>query len=203
MNQLAVQVSDLRCERGGELIFDKVNFSLKTGECLQVVGANGAGKTGLLRLLAGLLFFEQGSIKIPQAKLFLSHEMGIKKYLTPIEHLQVITTLYSLSVKNYFSVLQKIGLTGCENKSNGQLSMGQQRRLALASLLLVPASLWLLDEPLSYLDQAGQQLLPELIQQHLDKGGLCIFSSHQPVTLPNITLQTLNLSSQSKVVKIN
>lgn len=190
-----LQVHELQCERGGEVIFTAMDFALASGDCLQAVGANGSGKTALLRVLAGLLPVEQGQLRVPKDYLLVGHETGIKKQLTPVEHLQIMTGLHrtSVTLNQIREVLKTVGLFHCDDKYNGQLSMGQQRRLALAVLLLVPASLWLLDEPLSYLDKEGQALLCQLIRQHLQQGGLCIFSSHQPVELDGLVVQTLFL----------
>ena len=175
------------------MLFTAVDFALGPGDCLQVIGANGSGKTALLRILAGLSPAEQGEVCVPKDGILVGHKTGIKAQVTPVEHLQFMTKLYGTeaNLASIHSALERVGLY--EMKYCGQLSMGQQRRLALAVLLLVPASLWLLDEPLSYLDQAGQGLLSKLMRQYLKKGGRCVFSSHQPVALNDVTVDSIFL----------
>ncbi len=187
-----LQAADLRCERGGKILFDRLSFRLGHGELLHVCGANGSGKTSLLRVLCGLLAPSQGSVHWkgePVASLreeyarelvYLGHAPAVKGDLTAEENLWIACTLAGVPVNqdNLKSALARFALPGGVPVRN--LSQGQRRRAALARLALSGAvPLWLLDEPFAALDADGIASLTALFSQHAKGGGAIVFTTHQ------------------------
>ncbi|PIE39315.1 MAG: heme ABC transporter ATP-binding protein CcmA [Gammaproteobacteria bacterium] len=185
-------VSDLSLERGGRLLFSDLSFSVGEGEMVQIIGANGSGKTSLLRVLAGLSRWAlRGEVRFcgePLAKsaefarqrLYLGHLSAVKGVLSPRENLR-----YHLSGQFYPSLtaideaLDAVGLYGCEDVPCHHLSAGQQRRVNLARLYLSDCKLWLLDEPFTAIDAAGIAALEQRMADHVRSGGAVLLTSHQ------------------------
>ena len=192
-----LSVSDLSGSRGERTLFSGLNFDLAPGQWLQVSGANGVGKTSLLRMLVGLSAPDSGTIcwknqpigdqsdDYRAALLYLGHLCGLKDELTPLENLQLAQALdgYPVDEGTALAALARMGLRGREHLPVRVLSAGQKRRTVQARLLLRPASLWVLDEPFSALDGAGVQLLCGLIEGHLQAGGLAVLTSHQSIPM--------------------
>jgi heme exporter protein A len=189
----------LACRRGGRLVFAGVSFRLSPGGALVVTGANGSGKSSLLRLLAGLLMPAAGRIlwgaaptaaDLPahRARLhYIGHQDALKPAMTPREMLSFWAALCGLPPAQRVSrceqalaafVLEAIADWPCR-----WLSAGQRRRVALARLLAAPASLWLLDEPTSALDDDSQVRLEQAIAAHCAGGGMVILATHSPIAL--------------------
>jgi heme exporter protein A len=206
MRQLSVQAAELAAmrltgdglaaARGGRVVFEGVSFALAAGEMLSVVGPNGAGKSTLLRLVAGLLPPTAGRIALepaPEGGIgtevhYLGHLDALKPALSVRENLAFWAAVYG-GVAEIGAALDAIGLGGLEDLPVGTLSAGQKRRAAIARLLLVARPLWLLDEPNSALDSAGEALLGGLVERHMSGGGIVLAATHRglPVT-PNATL---------------
>ena len=190
-------VSNLSCSRGDKRLFSGVSFALQPGEWLHVEGDNGVGKTSLLRLTCGLSALEQGEIQWQghpvssnidefRANLaYLGHQLALKEDLTPLENLRADTAIAgrTLSLADAKSALAQLGLKGREHLPVRVLSQGQKRRTALARLLVSSAPLWILDEPFVALDAAAQKVLSDIINGHLNRQGMVLFTSHQMVTL--------------------
>ena len=190
-------VSNLSCSRGDKRLFSGVSFALQPGEWLHLEGDNGVGKTSLLRLACGLSALEQGEIQWQghpvssnidefRANLaYLGHQLALKEDLTPLENLRADTAIAgrTLSLADAKSALAQLGLKGREHLPVRVLSQGQKRRTALARLLVSSAPLWILDEPFVALDAAAQKVLSEVINGHLNRQGMVLFTSHQMVTL--------------------
>ena len=169
-----------------------------------VQGSNGSGKTSLLRSIAGLLELEEGYISwqgIPTAKerqsysaeiVWMAHRVGFKGDLTLVENLRFEAGLHSASLDDLGTVLECLGLSGLTELPLRSLSAGQQRRVALARMLISDARLWLMDEPFSNLDANGQSLVVDLIAGHLADNGLCIVAAHQEVRL-DVPMQRIQL----------
>lgn len=187
--------TDLALFRGDRCLFTQLEFALNAGEMLLVEGANGSGKTSLLRAIAGLLEPERGQIlwrgedtrqhrQAFHAELvWMAHRLGLKGDLTLVENLRFDTGLRRCNWDRHEAVLDRLGLTALTQLPLRSLSAGQQRRVSIARTLLSDASLWLLDEPFTNLDAAGQALVVEVITEHLTNGGLCVVASHQQVQI--------------------
>ncbi len=186
----------LECWRGDRCLFSGLEFGLDTGEALQVVGPNGCGKTTLLRAVCGLTRPERGALTfrgVPSdgdartfrsETVYIGHENGLKLELTALENLRALRDIAAerrdLSLD---AALEQAGLEGLEDRPVRTLSSGQRRRVALARLMVVQATLWLLDEPFTALDEDGAGLVTRLVDRHLDSGGGIVFTSHIPLSL--------------------
>ena len=198
-----LSANDLCLVRGDRCLFRSLNFALNPGELMFVGGANGSGKTSLLRGIAGLLDFATGHVTWDGRKIlddyqlfrsevvWLSHRVGFKDELNLIENLQFESALRASSMDKSAPVIERLGLARLTDLPFRYLSAGQQRRVALARMLLAKARLWLMDEPFTNLDKAGQGLVAELIAEHVGSGGLCIAASHQTVEIAAPTIRVM------------
>ncbi|HWU76596.1 MAG TPA: cytochrome c biogenesis heme-transporting ATPase CcmA [Rhodanobacter sp.] len=183
----------LSFHRQDEPVFAPLDFRLGAGELALVEGDNGSGKTTLLRMLAGLLHVGAGELLWRGAPLnrdecvgdilFLGHQLGLKAELSARENLHVAVGLHGCrDGVTVAGVLAGIGLRGYEDEPTRRLSAGQKKRAALARLQLVPATLWLLDEPYANLDRHGIALVNDLLETHIDQGGSALVTSHGTVS---------------------
>ncbi len=175
--------------RNDEPVFGPLDFTLNRGEVVLIEGDNGSGKTTLLKVLSGLLEPVSGSIQLDGEELtlarlshqvaLLGHLPGLKLDLTAEENLDFSIGVFGLRAGVTPPLaLASVGLEGYENVLVRQLSAGQKKRVALARLLLVPAALWLLDEPYANLDQEGIDLVNRLLDAHARRGGAALVTSH-------------------------
>ena len=181
--------------RGDRCLFQELNFALSPGELLLVEGANGCGKTSLLRSIAGLLELESGSIswngrsvrqnqqQFRASLVWFAHRIGFKGDLTPEQNLRFEAGLRSFRNQDFMTVLSRVGVSAEASLPMRALSAGQQRRVALARMILSNAPLWMMDEPFTNLDSDGQALLRELVSEHLEAGGICAMASHQGISI--------------------
>lgn len=181
--------------RGERLLFRDLEFALGRGELLQIEGPNGSGKTSLLRVIAGLLPPLEGSVcwreqdiarhrqHLHRELVWAGHRPGFKGDLTLRENLRFETRLRCRSQGDLVETLHRLGIESLVELPFRVLSAGQQRRASLARLLLSEATLWLLDEPLTNLDVAGQSLVGELLNEHLGRGGLGVVASHRDIAV--------------------
>jgi heme exporter protein A len=180
--------SDVRCVRGGREVFAALDFAVEAGEALAVTGRNGAGKSSLLRLIAGLLVAAGGTIRLDggdtQRTLaeqchFLGHRDGLKPSLSVRENLEFWRDFLGgergLSTE---ASLEALSIAHLAELPASYLSAGQRRRLALARLAATKRPVWLLDEPTSALDTQAQALLAGLMTEHLRSGGLVVAATH-------------------------
>ncbi|MGA8206243.1 MAG: cytochrome c biogenesis heme-transporting ATPase CcmA [Woeseiaceae bacterium] len=186
---------DLTLFRGERCLFRGVEFALNPGEMLLLEGLNGSGKTSLMRAIAGLLEFETGEIRwngVPtrdqrqafhSSLVWMAHRVGFKADLTLTENLDFEASLRPCASADRDEVFQRLGLSRLKRLPLRSLSAGQQRRVALARMLLSAATLWLMDEPVTNLDRDGRRLVAELVQEHLVRGGMCIMAAHQEVQI--------------------
>jgi heme exporter protein A len=192
----------LACARGERTLFSALNFRVQAGQALAVEGANGAGKTSLLRLIAGFLAPAAGRLLVKtdagesddaeeRGRLvgWLGHLDGLKPQMTVIEQLGFYAGLYAVHNVDLPSVLAQLGLARQAELPCRYLSAGQRRRLALARLLVSRRPLWLLDEPFAALDTLGQVLVGQLMARHCGEGGIIIAATHDPLGLDNESLK--------------
>lgn len=187
------------------MLVEGLDFELAGGSALAVTGRNGAGKSTLLRAIAGFLPPAAGEVRLDRpgqtgaeddapgrAAHYVGHAEGSKPALTARENLEFWRVMLALpGVAPPMDALEALGRLGVAQTADlpfGYLSAGQKRRVGLARLLLAPRPLWLLDEPLTALDAAGQSLVSELMRDHLAAGGLVVAATHAPLGLPALRL---------------
>lgn len=204
-----LEVRDLECVRGDHRLFTGLNFQLHDGELLRLRGSNGSGKTSLLRIVCGLVEPTEGEVlwgdeniraqrdEFNAGLLYLGHLNGIKAELTGFENLRTSNTLRgeTPSDEQIYDALEQIGLGGREDLPTQVLSQGQKRRVALARLLLSDAKLWVLDEPFVALDVDAVAQLGQLIEAHLQKGRMVVYTTHQEVVMRAGACREVNLDS--------
>jgi len=192
-----LEARDIACLRGETLLFESVSFSVFPGEALQIKGANGSGKTSLLRILAGLgpsldgeVLWRGTNIHLQRgqylsALAYLGHNLGFKPDLTATENLRFGAALFGLdsSEESIDQTLLDMGLSEQKELPLRVLSAGQKQRLAMARISLSRAHLWVLDEPFTALDGRGIASVVRLIEQHLQQEGLVVLTSHQTVDI--------------------
>ncbi|MBL0545634.1 cytochrome c biogenesis heme-transporting ATPase CcmA [Aeromonas jandaei] len=206
---MLLQVNNLSCVREDRTLFEHLSFTVSPGDLVQIEGPNGVGKTSLLRLLTGLSQPFSGEVlwngeniracrdEYHASLLYLGHQPGVKAALTPFENLTFYQRLHhsAQTESDVWQILARVGLAGFEDNPTGQLSAGQQRRVALARLWLCnQPSLWILDEPFTAIDKQGVKVLEQLFLAHADRGGMVILTTHQDLTLMQGRLKTLSLT---------
>ncbi len=203
---------NLSCVRDERTLFSGLSFTVLPGEMVQIEGRNGAGKTSLLRILAGLSSPDAGEVRwqgvntrrqrdvFHQELLYLGHQPGIKSVLTAFENLAFYLSVSSPSVRGdaaseaIYQALENVGLLGYEDVAVAQMSAGQQRRVALARLWLSNAPLWILDEPLTAIDKQGVATLIALFEQHAEQGGMVLLTTHQDLQGVNRDVRKIRLT---------
>ena len=197
----------LECIRDDRVLFSQLDFSLQAGEALILEGRNGSGKTSLLRIMCGIRLPDSGSVNwggtdiarlgpdYHQHMAYVGHRDGNKLDLTPLENLAMARALGMASDMSLEAALEKVDLSGFEDVPTRNLSAGQQRRLALARLLVTETVLWILDEPFTSLDVHGIEVIEGLLAQHTERGGMIAVTSHHAVNLDGDRVQRINLSS--------
>jgi heme exporter protein A len=186
-----LEAADLECQRGGRALFRGLSLALRAGESLRVAGANGSGKTSLLRILCGLLAPAAGEVRWRGAPVpglgeeytrnlvYLGHAPAVKDDLTPEENLRIATTLAGLAATGE-AIGKALSDFQVPRALVRRLSQGQKRRAALARLCLSAAvPLWLLDEPFTALDARGVEQLKHLLESHVGRGGIVVYTTHQ------------------------
>lgn len=203
-----LEADNLECVRGERRLFKGLGFRLEAGQLLYLQGKNGAGKTSLLRMLIGLLPPAHGEIRWQGEAIsrladefradlcYLGHHNAIKEELTPLENLMAAARLAEeeISEDEAIDALEQVGLAGREDLACKYLSQGQKRRVALARLVKEKRRLWVLDEPFVALDVAAVAWLAGIIGAHLQRGGLAVMTTHQPVDIPAGAVKELRLS---------
>jgi heme exporter protein A len=188
---MRLEASGLACIRGGREVFAGLGFALAGGEALLVTGRNGAGKSSLLRMIAGLVRIAGGRLAlagtdpektIPEQAHYLGHQDALKPSLTVAENLG-FWTQYLAGGEGPETALATVGLAALADLPAGYLSAGQRRRLSLARLLSIQRPIWLLDEPAAALDRDAQDMLAVIMRQHLSGGGIIVAATHGPIGL--------------------
>ncbi|MBT8059604.1 MAG: heme ABC exporter ATP-binding protein CcmA [Gammaproteobacteria bacterium] len=174
-----LSASQINFERYFEPVFEPVSFQLDGGRLLLVTGANGCGKTTLIRVLAGVLPLTSGSVEDrSRGMAYVGHYLGIKDDLSVAENLRFVRNFLGTSDRSVGEVIDEVGLHRVTEQLARTLSAGQRKRCALARLLLSENELWLLDEPYSNLDTEGMALVDRMLDAHLTGGGACVMATH-------------------------
>lgn len=195
---MSLQGFQLGCTRGERELFSNLNFQIEAGDAMQVAGANGSGKTSLLRMLSGLTSPAEGEVRwggrdirsIREAfgsqLIYLGHANGVKDDLFAWENVVVASTLAGnpVSRDDAYDVLDQLGLDRAADLPTRSLSQGQRKRVALARLWLCKkTTLWILDEPFTALDKNAVIELCVTLDGHLARGGMVIYTTHQEINL--------------------
>jgi heme exporter protein A len=201
-----LKVSALGCEWGNQKLFSKLTFEVAPGSALRVSGANGVGKSSLLKILTGLLLPSAGSIFwrgqtvragdpfFLSELLYIGHKVGIQPALTPLQNLNwLIGIRGNSSFTQIKFALKAVGLQGFENTPCEVLSKGQCQRVALARLWLAPPVCWILDEPFTGLDETGIYLIREQFLAHLELGGIIVIATHHKIALDPFPYKEIQL----------
>ncbi len=204
---MTLSVHNLSCERMESRLFCDLSFQLSPQQILHVRGPNGSGKTTLLKVISGLLRPSGGAVYwqgVPihrdwetyhNALLYVGHKPGLKSRLTPVENLRFMMGMREVIDETVIvDALIKLGLQALCHEPIEHLSAGQQRRVALASLLLSNTSFWILDEPFTAMDKEGISLLETLLAKHLQQGGMIMLTSHQQLKLGSVAICHLDLA---------
>lgn len=163
------------------MLFRDLSWRAGPGNAVRIGGPNGAGKTSLLRLLAGFGWPETGAVRRDGAVAWLGHGDGLKADLSPRENLEFHAALVGAGADEVDAAIARVGLAAVSELPCRSLSAGQRRRAAIARLCLERAPIWLLDEPLTALDVAAQRVVEALVDAHGARGGIAVFTSHQPI----------------------
>lgn len=204
------EAKGLECIRDDRVLFENLDFQINAGEALVLEGRNGSGKTSLLRILCGIRLPESGEIywdgvdifklgpEFREHMAYLGHKDGHKPDLTPMENLRIAQGLgKSKDDITLEEALDQVGLYGFEDVLTRNMSAGQQRRLAIARLLVTDAKLWILDEPFTSLDRAAIEHMERLFEAHLERGGMAAMTTHHRVGFrDNVKLVRINLSER-------
>lgn len=199
---IRLTLDGLAVRRGERRLFDGLNLTVRPGEAVALTGANGAGKSSLLRAIAGLLTPEAGRIRFDDKGQDLDLEVARTRHLHLVGHQDGFRSGRTAHDELTFQVgwcggdparmsdaERTLGLEGLMDLEVRRLSAGQRRRLALARLLAAPRSVWLLDEPLSPLDARWRAEVGRLMQAHLDGGGILLAAVHDPLPIPARTCE--------------
>ncbi|WP_303286505.1 cytochrome c biogenesis heme-transporting ATPase CcmA [Marinobacter sp. SS8-8] len=196
MSEPLLQAVDLQCERDERTLFRDLSFSILPGTVTRVEGPNGSGKTTLLRMLAGLNDAWSGELlwcgkprsgqreEFSRNSLYLGHRPGIKPLLTPVENLRALTSgRRPVPDPVLRQALEGTGLAGFQDLPCRKLSAGQQRRVALARLLIADEPLWLLDEVFTAIDAGGVSAIENLLRQRAAEGGAVVVTTHHDLRM--------------------
>lgn len=188
-----ISVSALAVSRGERILFRDLSFSLASGEALALTGANGAGKTSLLRALAGFIRPDAGTVVFTAADPaearakhihWLGHLDGLKSGRRARDELDFQARWAGADADGIAAAVDVLALEPLLDLEVRKLSAGQRRRLAFARLIAAPRPLWLLDEPFAPLDARWREALGLMMQAHLDKGGAILAAVHDPLPVP-------------------
>lgn len=194
-----VHVEDLAVRRGERLLFEHLGFTVGRGEAVALIGRNGAGKTSLLRAVAGLLRPAAGTIRFEGAPdadearardlHLIGHHDGLKGGRTAREELTFAARWTGGDESTLARAAEALDLGRLLDLEVRKLSAGQRRRVGLARLVAAPRTLWLLDEPLAPLDSVWRERIGALLADHLAGGGMLLAAVHDPLPVPSRTVE--------------
>ena len=187
-------MNSIACVRGEATLFEDLNLSISNGQCVHLQGANGSGKTSLLKILSGINRPDSGQItwndqaihksnSYHRNCIYLAHKDGLKNELSAIENLRFYQHLDGLRNEDKLDdCLLHMGLLDKADLTAQQLSFGQRRRLAFARCLLKESALWILDEPFTGIDSQGRNLIESACLKHLEQGGMIVLTHHRQLS---------------------
>jgi heme exporter protein A len=204
-----LEARGLECVRGHRRLFTGLSFTMRPGDCFELRGPNGSGKTSLLRMLCGLLPPTAGEIswhgtpisamreEYLSSVAYAGHRGAVKDELTALENLRVSCALsgWELTREEARRTLERMSLGTHEHRQARHLSEGQRRRLALARLVACRTSLWLLDEVLTSLDEEAAHLVRTLVSDHVSRGGMAIVATHQDLKMATRPSRRIELAA--------
>jgi len=205
MQMPLLSANKLTCIRENRILFDELSFEVNAGNLIQIEGANGTGKTSLLRILAGLSQPYEGEVLYGQSRItqcreeyyqdltFIGHLAGVKGEISALENLSFNLTIQDDQLDDISNAIDAVNLTGFEHVNAANLSAGQNRRIALARLWQSTSKIWILDEPFTAIDKAGVVALEQLFINHTTQGGAIVFTSHQELQIANHNVIAINL----------
>jgi len=188
-----LSIDNLHCIRGERQLFDQLSLNVSSGQCLHIIGANGCGKSSLLRIISGLSAADSGQVFWNQIvthknqdffndSAFIGHKDALKNELTAIENLrfnQQLNVQENTNEDQLDDCLSKMQILQCADLTAQKLSFGQRRRLTFANLLLRPYKIWILDEPFTGIDKDGRKVIENVCLDHLNNAGIIILTHHQ------------------------
>ena len=189
----SLHVSELLCVRGNDPILDGVSFDLHTGHAITVTGANGSGKSSLLRIIGGLMSWAGGEVVLKAGDTavdlaahshYVGHHLGLEDSRSVSGNILFAIDLLGGDRGSVADLASQLGLEALLSAPVRQLSAGERKRVALARLLIAPRPLWLLDEPTAALDTAGAAILGKLATNHLAQGGMILCATHGALPFP-------------------
>ncbi len=203
-----LEARNIEAVRGDTTLFSRLDFKLAPGTLLRVTGANGSGKTSLLRILCGLLAPAVGEVRWNGGDIralhedywkhlaWIGHSDGLKSDLTVAENLAFACALSGLDISfsRMEAAVESLGLAGRERLPARALSQGQRRRTALARLAVSESRpLWILDEPFAALDAQAVDTVQSLVSGHLARGGMVVLTTHQAARIAAASVTDINL----------
>ncbi|MGI9342710.1 MAG: cytochrome c biogenesis heme-transporting ATPase CcmA [Gammaproteobacteria bacterium] len=195
--------------RGPFCLLDDLSFALDAGQALVIRGPNGSGKTTLLRVVCGLTRPDAGEVRwdgvavernrhaFGHALAYFGHSLGLKADLTVAQNLHFAGRLNERADLDFPDMLSALGLTDCTDLEVRYLSAGQKRRTALARVLLSGATLWVMDEPFTNLDDAGRRFVEQRLNAHLKGGGLVAVAAHHELDIRDGQVVDIRLGDAS------
>lgn len=190
MSLTALRIEALALRRGERLLFERLDLALAAGEAVALTGANGSGKTSLLRAVAGLIRPEAGAIRFDGAEPdaaraehlhLVGHQDGLKPHRLARDELAFQAAWAGGAGLD--AAIDRLALSPLQGLEVRRLSAGQRRRLALARLIAAPRPLWLLDEPMAPLDAGWRARFGEIMSEHVASGGLILAAVHDPLPI--------------------
>lgn len=189
-----IALEDVAIRRGGRIVVEGVTLAIETGDCCILRGANGSGKSSLLRAIAGFAAPAAGRItrNLPAGAAFLGHADGVKAALTGAENLRFWSALYAAPHSAADAAVAALGVGAFIGQPAGAMSAGQRRRLALCRVVMSGRDLWILDEPTAGMDAGSIAGVLALIAAHRGNGGAAIVATHEPLDIPAARTMTLS-----------